>query len=60
MESKTEPDITSIVDAVLESDAEIPQDADLLGVRDEDFARMAEAFGLSAEHLNALLGSRCR
>lgn len=54
MDTKTEPDVRAIVSAVLEFDAVIREGADWMGVKDEDFARMAEAFGLSAEQLGAL------
>lgn len=52
---KIGPESGSAVDAVLTGDAGIRDGADLLGVKDDDFARMAETFGFSPEFLRAPL-----
>jgi hypothetical protein len=60
MDAKNEQDIGSLVQSALKQQPEPAQgddDEDPLGVREEDFDRIAAAFGFSAERLAELLGS---
>jgi len=57
---KMEPDLGTLVEDALEhdaaaSDADDTDSIDPLGVREEDFARMASAFGMSEQRLRELL-----
>lgn len=56
MDTKIDSDVGSIVNAVLQFDAEMRQGADLMGVRDEDVERMADAFRFGAERLAEVFG----
>lgn len=52
-----EPDLGTLVRAALDRDAAAngASGRETLGVREEDFERMAAAFGMSEERLHALL-----
>ncbi|HKI97613.1 MAG TPA: hypothetical protein VKB51_03965 [bacterium] len=55
MDAKGEQDIGALVEIALQADATPDDDADPLGVREEDYGRMARAFGLSLERMDELL-----
>jgi hypothetical protein len=55
-----EPDLETLVEQEQVRDAQVQpprEGADALGVREEDFARMAAALGMSAGRLGELLGA---